>query len=117
MFLAGKRTWVGLLITALAVYGLDCAGMTTHQQAMQCCKAMRCMSHHQRGEDCCKTMPTTRVVIGQPTSAGVSLAPVAFGVVRAFTESVGVTASARLIADQSHAPPVLSLSSLSPLRI
>jgi len=116
MLRAGKRTWVGLLVVALAVYGVDCAGMNTHEQAMQCCKTMQCMSHHHRGDDCCKTMPT-RVVIGQPSSLGISLAPVALGMVQAFSESVEVTASTRLIADQSHAPPVLSLPSLSPLRI
>src|SRR5947208_5878435 len=112
---AGQRTFVGLLIAALAVYGLDCAGMTTHEQAMQCCKAMQCMSHHHhRSDDCCKMMPTTRVVIGQPTSVSTSMARVVLGLVLAFDESVEITASARVIADQSHAPPNLNLPSILP---
>ena len=107
-----------VLTAALLAYAVDCSPTATAEQAMHCCNSMRCMlHHHQRGEECCKEMPTTRVVIGQPTSAGISLAPVIYGVVQAFSESIEVTASARLIADQSHAPPVLSSPSILPLRI
>jgi hypothetical protein len=39
------------LSVALAAYGLDCLGMATAEQAMQCCNAMRCRlhGHHRSG--------------------------------------------------------------------
>jgi hypothetical protein len=106
-----------LLSLALGVYAFDCAPMATAQQAMQCCKSMRCMSHHRQGEDCCKTMPTTQVDVGQPTSVNHSLPHVAVGVVQTFDESLSISASVRFVADQSHAPPIVSPPSVLPLRI
>jgi len=106
-----------VLTVAIVAYGLDCSPTATAETAMQCCKSMGCMRHHRQGQNCCKTMPTTRVVIGQPTVASVSFAPVVFGVVQAHSESSYATVFARLIADQSHAPPVLVSPTLLPLRI
>src|ERR1700758_3931582 len=106
-----------VLTIALVGYGLDCSPTTTAETAMQCCKSMGCMRHHHQGQDCCKTMPTTRVVIGQPTPASVSFVHVAFGVAQAHSESSNAIVFARLIADQSHAPPVLVSPTLLPLRI
>jgi hypothetical protein len=106
-----------VLTVALAAYAFDCAPMATAEQAMQCCKSMQCMRHGHHGQDCCKTMPSTQVDVGQPTSANHSLHHVAVGVVQTFDESFIIRVSARFIADQSHAPPVLSPPSVLPLRI
>jgi hypothetical protein len=106
-----------VLAVALGAYAFDCAPMATAQQAMQCCKSMQCMRHGHHGQDCCKEMPSTRDVVGQPSAANHSFAPVAVGVVQSFNESLSIAASARLIADQSHAPPILSPPNILPLRI
>src|SRR5437868_8093919 len=105
-----------VLTVALVAYGFDCSPTATAETAMQCCKTMGCMRHHHQGQDCCKTMPTTRVVIGQPTPASVSFAPVVFGVVQAHSESSNAIVFARLIADQSHATPVLGSPTVLLLR-
>ena len=112
-----KSILSAVLMVALGAYAFDCNPTTTAEQAMQCCKSMRCMRHHQPGQDCCKTMPSTRVVVGQPTSASHSIAVVVFGVVRPMGESLSIAISARLIADQSHAPPIFSPPAVLPLRI
>jgi hypothetical protein len=112
-----ERALVLILTIALAAYAVDCVGMATPEQAMQCCKSMRCMSHHRHGEDCCKIMPTTHVDVGQPTSVSVPFAPVAFGLIEPFIKSPNVTTSERKIADQSHAPPIFSPPNDLPLRI
>jgi hypothetical protein len=108
---------VPVLIVALVAYAVDCSPTVTAEQALQCCSSMRCMSHQHRGRECCKTMPTTQVAIGQRTSVSISFAVVFVAIVQALSESVAVTASPRLIAGQSHAPPELSLASILPLRI
>jgi len=49
-----KRVPVGALTAALGVYALDGVGMTTPQQAMQCCNSMRCpRSTTVVSVDCC----------------------------------------------------------------
>src|SRR5579872_4552786 len=111
-----RTIFPAVLTVALVGYGFDCSPTATAETAMQCCKSMGCMRHHQ-GQDCCKTMPTTRVVIGQPNPASASFAPVVFGVVQAHSESSDAIVFARLIADHSHAPPVLVSPILLPLRI
>jgi hypothetical protein len=79
---------IAVLTVALAGYALDCVGMTTPEQAMQCCNSMRCPSHGHHGQDCCKSMPSIHVVLGQPSSLqGVSLSPIAFGRPQAFHQS------------------------------
>jgi hypothetical protein len=112
-----RHVFSAVLTVALAGYAFDCAPGATAEQAMQCCKSMQCMRHGHHGQDCCKTMPSTRDVVGQPTSASHSLSQAAFGVVQTFDESVSIATSARLITDQSHAPPILSLPSVLLLRI
>lgn len=108
----------GVLTVALLAYAVDCGPTASAEQAMQCCNSMRCMSsHHHRGEECCKAMATGRVVIGQPTSGGISLPSVVFAAVQVFSGSAEMTASARIIADQSHAPPVFRVPTILPLRI
>jgi hypothetical protein len=56
-------------------------------------------------------------VVGQPTSVNHSLSLVAVGVVPTFDESLSIAASARFVADQSHATPILSPPNILPLRI
>lgn len=107
-----------VLTVALAAYAFDCAPMATAEQAMQCCKSMQCMRHGHHGQDCCKTMPSTQVDVGQPTSVNHSLHHVVIGVVpKTFDESLSMAVSERFIADQSHAPPILSPPGILPLRI
>ena len=113
----GRSIFSALLTVALAAYAFDCAPMATAQQAMQCCKSMQCMRHGHQGQGCCKEMPSTRDVVGQPTSASHSFAAVALGTVQPLDESLNIASSIRWIADQSHAPPILSPPNILPLRI
>lgn len=113
-----RAIFPALLTLALAASGFDCGPTTTAERAMQCCNSMQCMRHHRQSEDCCKTMPTSRAVLGQPTSAGVSLfAPVVFETVQPVVVSMAGDSSASVIAEHSHDPPISGSSSLSPLRI
>jgi hypothetical protein len=112
-----RTIFAAVLTVAVVGYAFDCSPTANAETAMQCCKSMGCMQHHHRGEDCCKTMPTTRVVVGEPTSAGVSFAPVVFGIVQAHSESPSAIVFARVISDQSHAPPDLFSPTLLSLRI
>lgn len=113
-----RAVFPALLTLALAAYGFDCSPTTTAERAMQCCDSMQCMRHHHQSEDCCKTMPTSRAVLGQPTSAGVSLfAPVVFETVQPVVVSMAGDSSASVIAEHSHDPPISGSFTLSPLRI
>ena len=114
-----RRVLLALLTVAVAAYASDCGGMTTPEQAMQCCNSMRCSSHgHHHGQECCKTMPAMHAAFSQPPSVqGISFSPIALGVVRAFGESHSMESSARMIAEYSHAPPSSSSSTVMPLRI
>jgi|SRR5215469_841358 len=117
MWLA-RRTLVVALIAALAAYALDCVGMTTPEQAMQCCNSMRCPSHGHHGQDCCKTMPTMHSTIGQPTAVhSVSCPPVAHGAVQPFSDCQSIGSSAGVLAEHSHDPPPCPASPILPLRI
>src|SRR5215467_8117596 len=111
MFSVGTRICVAVLSATFAWHSFNCVGMSTPQQAMQCCKSMQCMSHHRHHNDCCKSMPASKVDIGQPTSATVWFALVACGVVGESSESRSVISSVRMIADQSHAPPLFLFAS------
>lgn len=112
-----RQVLVVALTVAVGGNALDCIGMTTAERAMECCKSMRCMSHRHHGQDCCKTMPTTQVDVGQPTTVSISFTPIVFGAVELFIASTSATTSARLVADQSHAPPILNPPTVLPLRI
>jgi hypothetical protein len=109
---------LAVLAVAIATYASDCAGMTTPEQAMQCCKSMQCSSHGHHGQECCKTMPAIHAAVGQPASVqGVAFSPIALGVPQAFDETHGIESSARMIAEHSHAPPALCSPAILPLRI
>jgi hypothetical protein len=112
------RVLIAVLTVALAGYALDCVGMTTPEQAMQCCNSMRCPSHGRHGQDCCKSMPSIYAALGQPSSIqGVSFSIIALGIVQAFDQCDGCASSSRLIAEHAHAPPFLDSPAPQPLRI
>src|SRR6476646_2517337 len=108
-----------VLIVALTAYASDCSGMTAPEQAMQCCNSMLCSSHHHhRAEECCKTMTTIHSVLGQPLSAqGVSVSPVAVGLVRTFSDSQIMELSGGIIVARSHDPPLSCSTPVPSLRI
>jgi hypothetical protein len=115
-----KLNLVGLIAVALAVYSVDCSGMATPEQAMQCCKTM-CHSHNHRshhGQDCCKTTPQMHAALAQPSSVqGIPFSPVAIGTVWAFSDSQIMEFSASIIAGHSHDPPPTCSAPIPSLRI
>jgi hypothetical protein len=113
-----RHVLLAVLSFAVAAYASDCGGITTPEQAMQCCNSMRCSSHHHHGQECCKTMPAMHAALGQPSSVqGLSFSSVALGLVRAFNESKGIEPFVGMIAEHSHAPPISSSPAALPLRI
>jgi hypothetical protein len=109
---------VAAVAVALATSALDCVGMTTQEEAMQCCRAMRCSSHGHHGEDCCKTMPKTQAPFVQPSSAhALSFSFVFLAAVPANGESHALECPARSISVHCHAPPTFSSQAPSPIRI
>lgn len=107
-----------VLVVAVLSYGLDCVGMTTPEQAMQCCNSMRCPVHQHRGQDCCNTMPETHAVLAQPLSVpGIISSPVMLGFVQTADTSIEIETIARVIAEHSHAPPLFYSPATLPLRI
>ena len=113
-----RRVLLALLTVSVAAYASDCGGMTTPEQAMQCCKSMRCSSHGHHSQECCKTMPAIHAALGQPSSVqGISFSPVTFAVVQSFNEAQRTESSARMIAGYSHAPPASGSPAILPLRI
>ena len=117
MWLARRVLIVALTVT-LTTYALDCVGMTSPEQAMQCCNSMRCPSHHHRGQDCCKTMPATHAAFDQPRSIQhASVSPVTLGLAVLPNEPRIIEASERMIAEHSHAPPIFCSLPILSLRI
>ena len=114
-----RQILLAALVLSVAAYASDCSGMTTPEQAMQCCDSMQCSSHHHhRSEECCKTMPAMHSVLGQPLSAqGVSFSPVAIGLVRAFSDSQIMEFSDSIIVGHSHDPPLSCSTPVPSLRI
>jgi|SRR5215472_9682719 len=118
MWLARQLLVVAMTL-ALATYALDCLGVTTPEQAMQCCNSMRCPSHHHSGQDCCRTMPAMHAAIGQPTSIN-SISPSLFvhGAVLPSAVFESINSSVRLIRERSsHGPPRLLSRPVLTLRI
>jgi hypothetical protein len=112
------RVLVAVLTIALASYTLDCVGMTTPEQAMQCCNSMRCPSRGHHGQDCCKSMPSVNPALGQPSSVqGVSFPHITLGTVEAFHQFESYASFSSVIAEEAHAPPFLDSPVPLPLRI
>jgi hypothetical protein len=122
MVRAVKWVLMPTLTVALAAYGLDCLGMATPEQAMQCCNTMRCHTHshhqHHGSQDCCNTTPQMHAALGQPSSVqALAFSPVALGVVRASNDSQIMEFSARIMGGHSHDPPPQCSTAVLSLRI
>lgn len=103
---------------ALATYAADCTAMTTPEQSMRCCNSMPCSPQGHHGQDCCKKMPSMHAPFGQPSSVlPASFASTVFAVLPTSGESLGIDSSVRLVAAQSHAPPIFYDTAPTPLRI
>ena len=97
------RVLIAVLTVALAGYALDGVGMTTPEQAMQCCNSMRCPSHGHHGQDCCKSMPSVHAAFGQPSSMqGVSFSLIALGMhlSKAFSQFIAETTILKSVGEQ-----------------
>lgn len=109
------------LTVALAMYGLDCLGMITPEQAMQCCSKMHCHSHSRYrhpGQDCCKASPQRHATLGQRSLAqGIFFSPVALDVVKVFSDSQVSECPISVVAGNSHDPPLPCGTPLLALRI
>jgi hypothetical protein len=117
-----KFILVAVVVVTLTAYAFDCAGMTTPEQAMQCCNSMPCPSQGHHGQDCCKTMEMAHAPFLQPASlhssghgSGFSLHVLAVlaasvGPIRLESMAIGVAAC-------SHAPPLSYSPPATPLRI
>jgi hypothetical protein len=114
-----KPFFLVVLAVALAAYAFDCGGMTTPEQAMQCCDTMACSSHgHEQSRDCCKTMPAMHAPFVQPSSVqGVSRSPLVLAVLPATGKSLALDSPGRVIAAHCHAPPIRYTPAPPPLRI
>jgi hypothetical protein len=111
-----------ILLTALGVflslYSFDCGGMTTPDQAMECCKSMTCSTGGHQGEDCCKVMPAMHSPFVQTSVAhGLTYSPVVAVTFETNDGSHGEDSSARGIAEISHPPPIFRSSIPLPLRV
>ena len=98
------------LAFTMAAYGVDCLGMATPEQAMQCCRKMHCHSHHHRShhgsQDCCKNATQMQVALGQPSSIQVIvLTPVALRAAHVFSDSHVAKCPTDIVARHSHDPP------------
>jgi hypothetical protein len=113
-----RTIFVTTLAFALMAYAFDCGGMTTPEQAMECCKSMPCSSQGHHGQNCCKTMPAMHAPFVQPSSfhdGGYSID--VFAVLPTSSESVDLESAVRSVAAHCHAPPTFYSSSPPPLRI
>jgi len=114
----------GLVLAAITIslptYGLDCLAMSTPDEAMACCKAMRCHYHKHSGQnahDCCKTAPHMHSVPSQPVAApGITSPSLVLGVVSAISSCEAMQSYHYVIARHSHDPPSDAVSIL-PLRV
>jgi hypothetical protein len=115
---SARPFFLAVLAVSFAAYAFDCGAPTTPEQAMQCCNSMPCSSDGHHAQDCCKTMPAMHAPFVQPSSVhGVSYAPLLFALLPATTESLSTDSSNRVIAANSHAPPIPSAPAKLPLRI
>src|SRR5207248_1942707 len=115
--LFGRPVCFAALTVSLLAYGLDCVGMTTPEQAMQCCKSMGCHSHNVRGQDCCKSMPAQVTAVAQPPSVQAHFfSPCVVGIVSLVNFQVSYFSAGR-IGQCSHDPPQSASVPVLPLRV
>jgi len=113
-----RQIVMAVLGVALAAYAFDCSGMTTPEQAMQCCNSMPCSSQSDHGQDCCKTMPAMHAPFVQPSSTSSIASPaVQLSVLAVIPRIIRLDSSRVRISPNDHAPPGNSASDLTPLRI
>src|SRR5215468_4258416 len=113
---------VTALSVVLAAYGLECPGMGTPEQAMQCCNRMRCHSHHKTryhsSQDCCNITGQMRPSLGQPSSIHrITLVVATRHVAQAFSDSEIGKSPDRMVASHSHDPPSSFSTPVACLRI
>src|ERR1700758_2888893 len=109
---------MAVLGVTLAAYALDCSGMTTPEQAMQCCDSMPCSSQSNHGQDCCKTMPAMHAPFVQPSSTSTIVLPTAQPAVLGVIPRVIRLDSSRVpVFANEQAPPGIKTSYLTPIRI
>ena len=112
---------MAVIVLALAGYGVDCQGMSTPDEAMQCCESMACPhSHgHDSSQDCCKTMPSMEAApFVQSPAHSLSVGIVFVDVAPVVSISQGLDFSTHVIlVAHSHAPPIPPPAAPSPLRI
>jgi len=105
-----KRVPVTTLAFALVVYGFDCPGTATPEQAMQCCKRMHCHSHHHNthkgSRECCNDTTQLQVALGQPSSIhAIAVTPATMPTAHVFNDSRVAKYLTHNIARHSHDPP------------
>ncbi|MFZ3218293.1 MAG: hypothetical protein WA192_19760 [Candidatus Acidiferrales bacterium] len=112
-----KSILMAFIALALALYAFDCSAMASPAEAMQCCNTMPCSSHG-HSQDCCKTMPAMHAPFVK--SSAVRVASIPFALLSVLSENgdrASKISSAYAVVAHSHAPPILDLSDLTPLRI
>jgi hypothetical protein len=113
-----KPLLLAALAVALTAYAFDCGGAMTADQAMQCCNSMPCSSHGHDGQDCCKSMPAMHAPFVQPASVHIlSYSPLVLAILSLPGQSQSSDSPDDVLATQCHAPPILSVPALLPLRI
>jgi hypothetical protein len=113
----GRAILVLLVVTALAAYVVDCSGMTTPAEAMNCCQSMPCSSSS-HSQQCCETMPQMHAPFVQPPSAhGLSFVPYVFTLISISQESPNSDSAGCRIARSLLAPPGSSPPTAIPIRI
>src|SRR5215510_13536567 len=108
---------VAVVALLIGAYSFDCEALKTPEQAMQCCGSMPCPPHGHDGQDCCNTIPTLHAPFVKPSAVqGVSFHLTVAALLRV-RQLRFASCSERMTATVSHAPPICSRPTTSPLRI
>src|SRR5262249_36976202 len=108
------------LVASLAAYSLDCFAASTPDDAMQCCDNMPCPQHSRdASQDCCQNMSSLQAPFIQSHVVDIAgHAPVVLAVLPVSDASQALAFSANIfLGEQSHAPPLAPIASISPLRV
>lgn len=106
--------FVGL---ALGSYVVDCSGMTTPDEANNCCQSMPCSSSG-HNQECCKTMPQMHApFIQAPSAHRLSFTPGLIAVLPVFQEPLILESTTDGLVASLHAPPGTSPPATKPIRI